>query len=48
MAVVNKTRKSISILFFFFFFLLNFTFYPPTERFMGYSDEPGVRPSVRP
>ena len=23
-------------------------FYPPTERFGGYSDEPGVRPSVRP
>ena len=25
------------------------SFYPPTERFGGYSDEPGVRPSsVRP
>ena len=23
-------------------------FYPPTERFAGYSDEPGTRPSVRP
>ena len=29
--------------------LVDFLFYPPTERFGGYSDEPGVRPSsVRP
>ena len=28
---------------------LLYIFYPPTERFGGYSDEPGVRPlSVRP
>ena len=26
--------------------LENLPFYPPTERFGGYSDEPGVHPSV--
>ena len=24
--------------------MISFPFYPPTERFRGYSDEPGVRP----
>ena len=29
-------------------FVLSFAFYPPTERFGGYSDELGVRPSICP
>ena len=28
--------------------LFSLIFYPPTERFRGYSDHPGIRLSVRP
>ena len=31
-----------------YLYCLHFTFYPSTEWFGGYSDEPGVRPSVCP